>query len=276
MSRGTARSSTVVWFVLAALSAIALAACGSDEAQELTLELGENGKITVPATAESGLAEISLENTSDERGEAQLVRVDGDHSPEEVLDALKAAMGGKPLPDWFFAGGGVAPTKPGQSATITQVLEPGTYYAFNTESPDLPDATAIPAMEVTGDESDEELEADSTVEAAEYAFTADGLEAGENEIDFVNNGAQPHHLIVAPIKGDATIADVEKAIKTEKGPPPIEDKRVVSTSVIEGGESQLVSMNLKPGRYAMMCFVTDRQGGPPHALKGMVDELEIE
>jgi hypothetical protein len=46
--------------------------------------------------------------------------------------------------------------------------------------------------------------------------------------------------------------------------------------VIEGGESQLVTADLEPGRYALLCFISDRQGGPPHAVKGMVDELEIE
>ena len=46
--------------------------------------------------------------------------------------------------------------------------------------------------------------------------------------------------------------------------------------MIEGGEGQLVTLDLKPGRYALYCFITDREGGPPHALKGMVDEVEVE
>jgi hypothetical protein len=46
--------------------------------------------------------------------------------------------------------------------------------------------------------------------------------------------------------------------------------------VIEGGEGQLVTLDLEPGRYALYCFISDRQGGPPHALKGMVDEVEVE
>ena len=46
--------------------------------------------------------------------------------------------------------------------------------------------------------------------------------------------------------------------------------------MLEGGEGQLVTLDLKPGRYVLFCFITDRQGGPPHALKGMVDEVEVE
>ena len=106
--------------------------------------------------------------------------------------------------------------------------------------------------------------------AAEYTFEDDGLEAGENEIAFQNVGAQPHHLIVAPIKGDATIEEVEKAFAgKDEGPPPAEDKGIqTATAVIEGGETQLVELDLKPGRYAFYCFISDRQGGPPHVAQG--------
>ncbi|MDX6636084.1 MAG: hypothetical protein QOF06_2287 [Solirubrobacterales bacterium] len=93
-------------------------------------------------------------------------------------------------------------------------------------------------------------EGDATVEAAEYVFNAETLPSGATEIAFDNIGAQPHHLIASPLKGDATAEDVEKFFKTEKGAPPLEEKGTKSTAVLEGG--------------------------PPHALKGMVDEVEVE
>ncbi len=46
--------------------------------------------------------------------------------------------------------------------------------------------------------------------------------------------------------------------------------------MLEGGEAQLVTLDLEPGRYVLFCFISDRQGGQPHALKGMVDEVEVE
>ena len=194
-----------------------------------------------------------------------------------MVEGLEAATQGKPFPDWFFAGGGVPSIKPGDSKSVTQVLEPGTYYTTNVEA-GVPDPKSMVAIEVTGDESDEELEADATVKAAEYTFEDEGLEAGENEIAFQNVGAQPHHLIVAPIKGDATIEEVEKAFASKNGgQPPIEEKGTqTATAVVEGGESQLVDVDLKPGRYAFLCFISDRQGGPPHVTKGMVEEVDIE
>ena len=35
-------------------------------------------------------------------------------------------------------------------------------------------------------------------------------------------------------------------------------------------------MDLRQGRYALICFISDRQGGPSHAAKGMVRVVDVE
>ena len=264
------------------IAAAVLSACGdsdSEDSQELSYSVESKGKavtVTAPESAETGLAEITVSNDSDSEAELQLIRVEGDRTPKEVISGLGKAIQGQPFPEWFFAAGGVGTLGPGETATVEQVLQPGDYYAFNTEG-GPPDAKAVAVTEVTGEESDAEIEeGDVVVEAAEYVFNADTLPSGEIEIAFDNIGAQPHHLIASPIKGDATAEEVEKAFKEEKGPPPLEEKGTLSTAVLEGGEGQLVTMDLEPGRYALYCFITDREGGPPHVFKGMVDEVEVE
>lgn len=260
------------------LAASALVACGDseeDQALTFTLSAGKDGQLSGPESAEAGEAEITFENEGKGDGELQLIRVEGDRSAEEAIEGLEAAMNGKPFPEWFFAGGGVGTTAGGESQTVTQVLEPGIYYAFNTEG-DLPAANEVPAVEVSGEPSDEAVEADETVEAFEYGFEADRLPAGEVEVAFDNTGAQPHHLLAAPLTGESTADDVEKAFESEKGQPPFDEEGFQSTAVIEGGEAQLVTLDLEPGRYVLFCFISDREGGPPHALEGMVDEVEVQ
>lgn len=106
-----------------------------------------------------------MKNDRKGEGDLQLIRVEGDHSAEEVMKGLEAAMQGKAFPDWFFAG--VGTTAAGKSQTVTQVLEPGTYYAFNTEgSQSQSDPASVPAVEVTGETSDEKVDADQTVDAS--------------------------------------------------------------------------------------------------------------
>lgn len=269
--------------LLALFAATALVACGGDgddDAQELSFEVQSKGKavtISAPKSAEAGLAEITLTNDTDSSADLQLIRVEGERSAEEVVAGLGKAIQGQEFPEWFFAAGGVGTLEAGKSATVTQVLQPGSYYAFNTEG-GQPDAKTVAVTEVSGDEVDEEIEGgEATVEGAEYVFNAETLPAGATEIVFDNIGAQPHHLIASKfISDDATAEDVEKFFKTEKGEPPISEKGTKSTAVLEGGEGQLVTLDLEPGRYALYCFITDRQGGPPHAFKGMIDEVEVE
>jgi hypothetical protein len=277
------RASRAHWAVLtclaAAVAAFVLGACGDEEQQTLTYTATGQGKavkIEGPTSADTGLAEITFRNESKGEADFQLIRVEGNHSAEEAVEGIDAAVNGKPLPDWFFAGGGVGSTGPGESQTVTQALEPGTYYAFNTESSQgPPDPKSVPALEVTGEESSDELEGEATVAAIEYGFEAEEVPSGNVEIDFENGGAQPHHLIASPLIGDSTAEDVEEFFKTNKGKPPLSEKGTASTAVVEGGEGQAVTLALKPGRNAFYCFVSDRQGGPPHALKGMVDEFEV-
>lgn len=277
--RGKTLTRCALACLVAGALAVGLPACGDEDAQTLTFTLSGRGReveIAAPDSADTGLTEITLENNANREGDLQLIRVEGDHSANEVVQGLGKAMKGQAFPDWFFAGGGIGITAPGASQTVTQVLEPGTYYAFDT-SGGPPDPKAAVAVGVTGDRSDDEIpESDTTVSAVDYGFEAEGLTAGATEIAFENIGAQPHHLIASQLIGDATAEDVEQFFKTEKGKPPLRDTGTQSTAVVEGSESQLVTIDLKPGRYVFYCFISDRQGGPPHALKGMVDEFEVE
>lgn len=278
MSRSTSRPlvRTSICIVATALVASALAACGGEDEQGLTFTITEQGKqrkVAGPESAEAGTAEVTLKNEAKGGNDLQLIRVEGDHSAQEVVDGLGKASNGQPFPDWFFAGGGIGGTEPGESSTVTQVLQPGTYYALSTEG--RPEAKSVAVLEVSGEESDDELpEADATVTAVEYGFEAEELPSGTVTIDFENDGAQPHHLIASELIGDGTADDVERFFKTEKGKPPLREEGE-ATAVVEGGEGQTVTFNLKPGRYAFYCFISDRQGGPPHVFKGMVDEFEV-
>src|SRR3954447_10624854 len=139
--RGSTRMSisAAVCALMAMAAGLALAACGDSggDAQSLGFSFGGEGKaarFSGPESAESGEAKITFDNETKGEAELQLIRVEGDHSADEVVEGLKDASSGRPFPDWFFAGGGVPTTKAGESKTVTQVLEPGTYYTTNVES----------------------------------------------------------------------------------------------------------------------------------------------
>lgn len=274
---------------LAAASGLIAAGCGDEEedtegeaaapaAVEIAIPAEEGQPLEVPASVEAGVAELTLDNAGQKPAEAQLIRVEGDHPPEEVVQTLgEIEQGGVPLPDWFFAGGGVGVTPPGQTRTATQILEPGTYYAFNTSSRGRP--AAPEPIEVTGDAAGAELPAEpATITASEYTFETEGLSADAAEVTFENAGEEPHHVIAAPLVEGATVEDAEQFFTTEgrpQGPPPVDFKRQLDTSVVEGGDSQVVDLPFESGEYALVCFISDREGGPPHVVDGMIVAAQV-
>jgi hypothetical protein len=261
--------------------AVALAAglvasgCGGDdektsEPQRLSVGVTEQGKdkparISVPSAVKAGLVTVELKNTGKQPHTAGLIRVDGDQTEQDITKVITSEGG--PIPGWIHAAGGVAEVEPGATGTATQRLVPGTYYV-------LDDAegveTAFGKFEVTeGDEGGDLPEAAANIEARDYSFTATGLETGRNSVEIVNVGKEIHHVIMAPIKSGATIEDVQRAFQQEQGEPPLDFENGDSTQALDGGFSQVTDVELrKPGKYALLCFIQDRKGGPPHVAKG--------
>jgi len=280
------------------LAAVALlAGCGGDdessdasaEPNAVSLSVSKSGstyELTAPESLEAGLAEISLQvdTAASEQHDAQLVRVEGEHTLAEVLEVVGAE--GAPTPSWLFAAGGVRSTAGGKTSTVTQVLEPGTYYALDTgqgegdDAPSFAEQGATATFEVTGEAGDAELpEADAMVTAEEYSFETEGLEPGVNRILFDNTGEELHHLIAFPYAEGATFEQVKGAFASDEapqGPPPVDFERITSTTVLEGGTSQITELDLSAGKYAFVCFISDRAGGPPHVVKGMINEVVVE
>ena len=85
-------------------------------------------------------------------------------------------------------------------------------------------------------------------------------------------------MIAAPYRPGATLAEVREAFKRDQGgaEPPLDFESVSSTARIDGGTEQITELDLeKPGKYALLCFVSDRKGGPPHVAQGMITEITV-
>jgi hypothetical protein len=294
---GPLSSRLALMLVLLAAPVVALGCGGDDDdggdeaaqpkpvAIETTAQDGRY-RIEAPKTVEAGLAEIRFTN-SDRRNphEAQLIRVTGDAAPEAVVRALAGAGEGKPIPDFIRGGGGVTTTGPGQTQSVTQVLEQGRYVVVDTESegdeaPPFATQGAVAEFEVTGSSDASLPDAPASVTARDYSFQSSGLKAGENEVRFENTGRQPHHVVALLLKPGATLEDATRAFQQEEGeggdsPFAEEEAEPAGTAVLDAGQSQITSLELKPGKYVLACFISDREGGPPHVAKGMVAEANV-
>ncbi len=285
MSRGSPphqiRSLSVLALALAG-ALLALPACGQGGASQpavATVEVsgkGKNVEVKAPESVKGGLVQVELKNSSDGPRDAQLFRVEGDHEPQEFVKLLERQGG--PIPGWIQDGGGVGTVPPGQTGRVTQNLAEGDY--FLASIPEGDEAPATAEFKVEGGGSEGELPRTSAeIVARDYTFDAKGLKPGKNKVLFKNEGQELHHVVGAPMRPGKTLDDVKKFAREEEpsGPPPIDEMGSFSTAVLDGGVEQVVEIEAKkPGKYALLCFITDRKGGPPHVMKGMVTEVEIQ
>ncbi len=289
------RHSTAVAVVAMALTPLLTAACGSDKKDKAskpttmsikTTDIGKKKfKMTAPKSIEGGAVTVNFRNAGKVRHEAQLIRLDGGHTVKEALKIISAKK--VVLPDWLHAEGGVAAQAPGASGTSTVKLTPGDYAVIDSESDNGPPPAAFGAtasFTVKGDNGGEVKATDAKIEAKDkgddkFEWVTSGLKAGKNDLTFDNTSKQIHLVFAAPIRGKATLADVKKSLAQHgkpSGPPPVDFEKGIGASVLDGKKKETTQVNLSKGRYAIVCFLTDRDGkGKPHFQEGMLKEVNI-
>ncbi len=270
--------------LLFAAGAIGLAGCGDDEetkANKVSIEVtgtGQNVRITAPKSVEGGLAEITFKNSTGGDQEAQLIQVEGDHSVQEVVKVMQREGG--PIPSWLRGAGGVGELPAGETRSSTQQLSGGNYYVIGSSERGKP-ATA--SFRVEGGEAGGDLpEPPGRITARDYSFATVGLKPGRNRVLFENSGAEPHHVVAAPLNKGADVGDVRSFFQRAQrqgeeraGRPPADFEKGTASAVLDGGAKQVTELDLKRGDYALLCFIQDRRGGPPHVFKGMIGKTTV-
>jgi hypothetical protein len=56
---------------------------------------------------------------------------------------------------------------------------------------------------------------------------------------------------------------------------PVDVPHQRATTVLEGGLAQVTELTFEPGRYVLLCFVSDRAGGAPQWAFGMSSRLDV-
>ena len=296
----------VVAFVLVLLGG-ACGSSGSKEAAPTSLAVtATEYKFSGPASVAGGVVRFRAHNDGKKKHEFSLLRVGATPVQEALNDFAKVTEGG-PVPAYMGADGGVSKLKAGDSATSTLQLVPGRYLivcaltdadsrddaAVSDDSSASPphftlgmakELTVRPAPSTKRPAATLPTEPDS-ITAKEYSFDIKGLHGGRHTLSFANAGpVQLHHVVILEFAGLNTPAAVEDnwkklAAAGEGSPPPgtVAPKEVASSQPFDPGLGGTFDATLQSGHtYGFACFLTDRSGGPPHALaKGMFTAVTV-
>lgn len=289
MGHNFTRSLSGPALALIVAASVGLTACGNDVGDKqaaaptrfavTATEAGKQLRLAVPKSVAAGLVTVKLSNRGKAFHEAQLIRIDQGHTPQDALKVIAAE--GAPAPSWIHPAGGTGPAPPGGERSATQWLRRGNYIVydapFQNEGRGLKFGVASFKVEGEADYGAELPTTAAKIEAYEYGFRVSGLTAGKNTIEFSNTGREPHHVIAVPYGPGATLAEIRKAFRGEGGAePPLDYEKTSYTARIAGGAKQITELALdKPGKYALLCFVSDRKGGPPHVAQGMIAEITV-
>ncbi len=117
---------------------------------------------------------------------------------------------------------------------------------------------------------------DLAITGKEYAFEAPAsIAAGPTKVTLTNAGQEEHQAQIVKINDGKTFADLTAALQQ---PDPSAALALVSldggpTGVLPGASGS-TTVDLTPGAYAFLCFVSG-DDGIPHLAKGMVAPFEV-
>lgn len=125
------------------------------------------------------------------------------------------------------------------------------------------------------DGSSTEVEADAArvdVVAKDYSFDAPPtLAPGRTSFVLTNQGAEAHFLLVSKLKDGVSM---QEALAMEDPSAVIEGEWETGLAAAGGADEEVVTLDLVPGTYALLCFIPNAEG-TPHAFMGMVAEVVV-
>jgi len=231
-----------------------------------------------PDSIAAGVITVRLVDHGKMGHQLSLARLDDSSSLVRVMKTLtydKVHTGGI---RWR---GGVESAFPGDSSETILALEPGRYVivcAYGGEN-GLSHVSMgmIRSLTVTKVVAANDMRLPTTpvtIRLSDYHVDVTGtLHSGRQLVGVENAGPHRHHLIVQRFSGKATIDDAMKW-DGKSQPAPFEDTSG-GAAVLDSGQTSVIVLNLRPGRYELGCVLADDAKSKPHYMLGMHDEVVV-
>lgn len=249
-----------------------------------------------PDTIPAGWTTLRLTNKGEEIHYGHIVRLDSGKTVGDLVHAYAEAIRTSgPRPKWVKRFGGPGGTYPGDSSSVTQYLEPGSYvwicpvedasgnphfgkgevkpFVVGAADPVVADRGAAP-------------KSDMAIRLMDFSFAVDTpLTSGRHTIRVENAGVEPHDLVLLKLAPGKSIDDVRSVLNPERArradqaknpPPPFESLGTGAggIAVIAPGMQSFFDADLTAGEYAMVCMTT-APDGRSHIEHGMIRQLSV-
>lgn len=172
--------------------------------------------------------------------------------------------------------GGI-PSAPGDRGVMWARLQPGTYWAVDTNGPAL--ARKIETFRVAGSSVGGRLPgAKILVASGEHDWANRPLVIpNSGRLRFYNPSGQSHFVDLVKLRPGKTVADFAQWLEGGfQGPPPVNFDRALSSGVVDSGRAMSMKYRLPPGNYILACFWPDPDMQMmPHALMGMYRQIRL-
>lgn len=275
-------------------------ACALEGSPHLTIVARDYAFSDAPPVITGGPTTVTFRNEGKAEHEMAFVRT-GDIPLEKFQKEFPAVFEGGPFPSWFTGAAAVTEAPPGKSDTRTFTLAPGRWLLFcalqakpgeteQTQDPNAPfhfNLGMTKWVDVEGESAPLPSTPDGEIVAKDYTFDVPQLQGGENELVFRNAGPNQIHFgelekFPAGVTPQQATDAFKQLIMTPEGQPPPPGvpmgEEAGFSGVFSPGLGSTWNVNLESGRtYLLACFIQDRTGGPPHAIKyGMYKAFTVQ
>ncbi|MBI3603886.1 MAG: hypothetical protein HY205_05510 [Nitrospirae bacterium] len=232
-----------------------------------------------PDRIAEGWRSIRLTNQGRDLHQIQFLKLPENKTAEDFRAAIKADW--SKMPSWVQRAGGVNSVTPGRDAVAVIRLEPGDYVVICG----IPDVRGKPhvvhgmmrPLRVTPsvESANSPPAADVILTARDFSFAMDRvLKAGPQTVRLRNEGRQAHEVVFVHLTPGASVEDFLDAFMP--GSPNNQAGLPLGGLVgIDPGRDGFFLVDLKPGRYGLLCFLPDPVTRAPHFANGMLLTVDV-
>jgi hypothetical protein len=252
--------------------------------------------IQAPDTIPAGWTTFRLANLGEEVHYGHIVRLEPGRTVPELVEAYAEAIRTSgPRPKWVTRFGGPGGTAPGDTSSVTQYLEPGSYVWICP----VEDASGAPhfgkgesrpfVVHAAGPAAASRAAApvaDMVVRLLDFSFELETpIRAGRHTVRVENAGVEPHDLVLLKLAPGRTAEDVRTWLNPERArrpdqaeepPPSLETLGMGAGGIaaIAPGMESYFEADFTAGEYVLVCMAT-APDGRSHIEHGMIRQVSV-